>query len=71
MSAEDRNFWVSLGWHVVVAGFVVYLTVAGQLAVVDGLLAVTTIAGLALPSTIQPKGQPVVTPVVPVSLPSA
>ena len=55
MTPEDRNFYVSLGWHVVAAGFVVYLTITGQMPVATGMLAFSTIAGLALPSTIVPK----------------
>lgn len=52
MSTDDRNFWTSLGWHLIVAGFVIYLGVTGGIPVTDALLAVAAIAGLALPSTV-------------------
>ncbi len=55
MTADDRNFYTALGWHVIVAGFIIYLGIVGAMSTTDSLLALAAVAGLALPSTLGGK----------------
>lgn len=55
MNPDERNYWVALGWHVAVGAFVIYLGATGAMPITDSLLALATVAGLALPSTVGGK----------------